>query len=432
MAAEGCPEVELNEAAIRFFFKQSLAPVTVAIPERALPLNSNDAKCKFSRKRGELVIEWPQCVSKLGLSVVEETIEAVSPEASQTAPSPEACVNADTQQCEIMQDASVAEQFAAAQAVTAIRNDDDNTMASIMITPTPATKPQETEAATCVHTQTAQGGEDMMTKTEDAMIPEPVEEQTSEEWRSLGNDAVKSGDLTEAIRCYSAGLAKCEDALLYSNRALCFHRLDRNEEAVKDARRCVTLRPEFYKGYLRGAKALQALSQFEEALSFLKRCPPNDEAAALVAELKPQAEAAESARIEALGGAERAKEEGNVLFRKGFFDAAAVKYSQALEQVEDPSSPLALAIRNNRAACYHQLSDFGSVVKDASFVLERDPTNLKALIRRMCALEPLERYEAALADARSVLRQDPRHEASNKVQHRLSKLVRDMQRQAGL
>mmetsp|Transcript_13589 Transcript_13589/g.25133 ORF Transcript_13589/g.25133 Transcript_13589/m.25133 type:complete len:432 (-) Transcript_13589:184-1479(-) len=398
MATEGRPEVELNEGAIRLFFKQDLAPVTVAIPERALPLDPNDAKCRFSRKRGELVIEWPRCVTELGLSVDEKTVEVAFAAAPEAAPSSEASANTETQQ-------------------------DEGRTASTVTMPTSTTKSVETEATTCERAETVQDGEDSMT-------PESIQEKTSEEWRSLGNDAVKSGDLAEAIRCYSAGLAKGEEALLYSNRALCYHRLDLNEDALEDARRCVALRPDFYKGYLRGAKALQALSQFEEALAFLKRCPPNDEAAVLVAELKPQAEAAERARIEALGGAEKAKEEGNVLFRKGFFDTAAAKYTEALEQVEDPSSTLALAIRNNRAACYHQLSDFGSVVKDASFVLEQDPTNLKALIRRMCALEPLERYEAALGDARSVLRQDPRHEAANKVQHRLSKLVRDMQREA--
>jgi len=46
----------------------------------------------------------------------------------------------------------------------------------------------------------------------------------------------------------------------------------------------------------------------------------------------------------------------------------------------------------------------------------------------MLALEPLERLEAALQDAQEVLKQDPRHEMANKVQHRLGKLVRDMYR----
>merc|ERR1712072_927684 len=81
---------------------------------------------------------------------------------------------------------------------------------------------------------------------------------------------------------------------------------------------------------------------------------------------------------------------------------------------EDQGSAMALAIRNNRAACYHQLSDYHSVVRDTSYVLDKEPCNLKALSRRMLALEPLERYEAALADARTLLRQDPRNEVARR------------------
>jgi len=176
--------------------------------------------------------------------------------------------------------------------------------------------------------------------------------------------------------------------------------------------------------------ALRALGKPEEALAFLKRCPKHAEAATLAAELKPEAEAAEGARIATLTGSERAKEEGNVLFRKGQFEQAAAKYSAALEACEDQESSIALAIRNNRAACFHQLSDYDTVVKDTSFVLEREPDNIKALSRRMLALEPLERYEKALIDARCLLRHDPRNDLANKVQHRLSKLVRDLQREA--
>merc|ERR1712137_1334167 len=100
----------------------------------------------------------------------------------------------------------------------------------------------------------------------------------------------------------------------------------------------------------------------------------------------------------------------------------------ALELCSEPSSAMALAIRNNRAGCYHQLSDFKQVVEETSFVLTHQPDNLKALMRRMVAYEPLEKYDAALQDARHVLRHAPANEAANKLQHRLGKLVRDKER----
>lgn len=256
---------------------------------------------------------------------------------------------------------------------------------------------------------------------------------TPQEWRARGNAAVKICDHDMAVACYSSGIAKATndgeaEVLLRSNRSMCFYKLGRYQEAIDDALRCVHLNHTFIKGYLRGAMALRALARPSEALALLKRAPVNDEACSLAAEIRPEAEAMEKARIEALPEAERAKEEGNVLFRKGLFEEAAERYTWALGLCEEPDGGLALSIRNNRAACNHQISDFGSVVKDTNFVLEREPQNVKALVRRMLALEPLERYEQAFEDARAVLLQQPRHEVANKVQHRLGKLVRDLSR----
>merc|ERR1711865_20813 len=269
-----------------------------------------------------------------------------------------------------------------------------------------------------------------------SVMAEQVDEEqsvTPEEWRARGNAAVKICDHDTAVACYSSGLVKAAtdgeaEILLRSNRSLCFHKLGRYQEAVDDALRCVHLNSKFIKGYLRGGMALRALARPVEALALLKRAPVNDEACSLAAEIRPEAEAMEKARIEALPEAERAKEEGNVLFRKGLFEMAAEKYSWALGLCEEPDGSLALSIRNNRAACNHQISDFSAVIKDTNFVLEREPRNLKALVRRMLALEPLERYEQSFEDARAVLLQDPRHEVANKVQHRLGKLVRDLSR----
>merc|ERR1711865_189261 len=256
---------------------------------------------------------------------------------------------------------------------------------------------------------------------------------TADEWKARGDAAIKTGDHEAAIACYSSGIVAVRDDVetevaLYSNRALCFFKLARHQEAVDDANRCVELKPFFVKGYLRGAMALRALGKPAEAHALLKRAPNNAEADALAVEIRPEAEAAEKARRETMPPAERAKEEGNVLFKKGLFEVALDKYAEALGLCEEPEGSLALSIRNNRAACYHQLSDFHAVIKDTNFVLEREPLNVKALMRRMLALEPLERYEKALQDARAVLVQDPRNEVANKVQHRLGKLVRDMSR----
>jgi len=253
--------------------------------------------------------------------------------------------------------------------------------------------------------------------------------QTADEWKLHGNEAVKNNDHAAAYESYSNGLKVDNDhAILLSNRCLSLMKLNRFEEAAVDAQRCTVLRPDFMKGFLRGAMALRHLKRPIEAYELLKKSPKNPECEQLAAELRPEVEALEKKRIASLGGAEKKKEEGNALFKKGMFEQALETYTAALKLCKDPNAEMAIAIRNNRAGCYHQLSDFKKVVEEANFVLEQQPDNTKALLRRMLALEPLEKYEAALADARRVIQLAPGNEPANKLQHRLGKVVRDLQK----
>lgn len=275
-----------------------------------------------------------------------------------------------------------------------------------------ADKPTETRQ----HTQTAN---------------QKVDGQTAEEWKSVGNEAIKKGDHAAAYEAYSKGLKSDPDhAMILSNRALCLEKLGRLEEALSDAKRCMKLRPDFAKAFFRAGTILRALKRPEEALDLLRKAPTNSDIEQLIAKVQPEAEKAKKARTTSLSGAEKMKEQGNDLFKRGLFEQARDMYTKALKACSDPNGELAVAIHNNLAGCYSQLSDFQAVVKETNFVLERQPDNLKALMRRMLALEPLEKYEQALEDARRVIRQAPGDEKANKLQHRLSKLVRDRERES--
>jgi len=278
--------------------------------------------------------------------------------------------------------------------------------------------------------------ESPMVVVEDPVIqklPPPEPEVSADEWKNRGNAAIKDGDVEEAVACYTNGLASSDatggkEGLLCSNRALALQKLGRHEDALADAERCIKLKPDFVKAYLRAATSLRALKRPGEALAVLRKSPNHDEACAMAMEIRPEAEAAEKSRIENLPPLEKALAEADAVFSKGLFEEAARCYTQVVEMCEEDSA-LALAAYTGRAACRHQLSDFEAVVKDTSFVLERDPGNVAALTKRMQALEPLEKYKAALTDARVVLQKEPRHEIANKMQHRLSKLVRELERE---
>lgn len=85
-------------------------------------------------------------------------------------------------------------------------------------------------------------------------------------------------------------------------------------------------------------------------------------------------------------------------------------------------------------ACYKQISNFDGVIADCTAVLEVEPNNVKALVRRAQAFEGVERYRFALQDVKTVLRM-PFHEVGkanfdlcNGLQHRLQRTVDQLKR----
>ena len=88
----------------------------------------------------------------------------------------------------------------------------------------------------------------------------------------------------------------------------------------------------------------------------------------------------------------------------------------------------------NTTACYKQISNFDGVISDCSAVLEVDPENVKALIRRAQAFEGVERYRFALQDVKTVLVMPQAQvgktnwDLCNMMQHRLHRTVTQLKK----
>lgn len=68
-----------------------------------------------------------------------------------------------------------------------------------------------------------------------------------------------------------------------------------------------------------------------------------------------------------------------------------MKYTECLDNLPNKRSALAIKCFSNRSACYKQLSNFDATVEDTTAVLEIEPNNVKALVRRAQAFEAIER-----------------------------------------
>merc|ERR1712238_1860 len=140
----------------------------------------------------------------------------------------------------------------------------------------------------------------------------------------------------------------------------------------------------------------------------------------------------EKKRKASLSATEILKERGDEAYKAANFETAIEHYTKCIDALRaggKSTTPLALKTFSNRAACYKQISNFDGTIEDCSAVLEIDPENVKALIRRAQAFEGVERYRFALQDIKSALSMPyekvgkTNFDLCNMMQHRLNKTV---------
>lgn len=454
--------VDLGSSEVRFAIAPGVAAagtasgttVVLALPTTAPKIDVDRAKCRFVRKKRIVSVSWPKLEGETNAASSAAQVATAAPFDFQAVdrvtkmeePKPEAAAPYEVSSSSDVRkaDAGTKEEASALAGDTA----------PIAVTEKAVPAARDSEASQQEEMSPPAGD----TVPSCPSFEEQKKEQQPEEdndpegldaasWKDSGNAAFKAKDLPAAIRAYSKGIRAAGGAgattpepafALFSNRALCFQQLARFDAAVADAEACVKLKPDFFKGYLRGGLALKSLNKPIEAFAFMDRAPPglvmsNAELHDLHKELQRLAHAEEERRLSEMTGPERGKTRGNALFKKAQFEEALSAYTEGIEALsteEERVSELGLNLLNNRAACHHQLSNYSEVVRDTEAVLRVQPDNLKARLRRMLALEPMEKYREAMADARFVLSRDPANDLANKLQHRLSKVVRDMDREA--
>ena len=90
----------------------------------------------------------------------------------------------------------------------------------------------------------------------------------AEEFKKKGNDAFGAGNHDEAIQFYTQAISLDPDKhVFYSNRSAAYlAKGDAKSKALKDAEKCVKLKPDWVKGYSRLGAAQFALTRFQPAI----------------------------------------------------------------------------------------------------------------------------------------------------------------------
>jgi stress-induced-phosphoprotein 1 len=311
----------------------------------------------------------------------------------------------------------------------------------------------------------------------------------AEAFKTKGNTFFKAGQYKEAIEQYQQAV-KLDDSVpaYWSNMAACFEKINEYEQMADAGRSCIKADRLFIKGYFRLATALKGMNDLPECIKVLESglaiqsgnadlkkmkmevtelqrgeqvatyCAKanelvasgdigaahktlelasrldagNPDIEALMKKVRPKWDQMEKKRKGALAGPELHKEKGDEKYKDAKFEEAIVEYTKcidALLKAKKGADQLALKAYSNRAACYKQISNFDGTISDCTSVLEVEPENVKAMIRRAQAFEGVERYRMALTDVKTVLRMGyakvgkANYELCNAMQHRLQRTV---------
>ncbi|KAL9251461.1 Tetratricopeptide repeat protein 1-like protein, partial [Drosera capensis] len=167
----------------------------------------------------------------------------------------------------------------------------------------------------------------------EAMAEKGFEDALSESQLQLramdrANDAKTDGNLLFKNAQYEDALLKYEHALqltpeippsnelramCHANRGICYLKLGKYEETIKECTKAIELCPAYIKALLRRADAYERLERFEDAIGDYKKIlqlePSNNEARSNILRLEPKArEKAEKMKEEMIG---KLKEMGN-------------------------------------------------------------------------------------------------------------------------
>jgi len=249
--------------------------------------------------------------------------------------------------------------------------------------------------------------------------------------KAKGNAAFGKKDFKTAIEWYSKAIAEYDqDHTYFSNRSASYLQLGQRDEALSDAQKCVNLKPDWMKGHYRMGQALFELGRFADALAAynaaLRLDPQSSDLRQCQRKCEEEIRKAKEAGIDTskMSPAELFKHKGNVSFKAALYDEAIEHYTKALELAPPEDTKFRAACHNNRAACHATSHRYKEVVKDCTKVLQLEKDNIKALLRRGLAYEPLEKYNEAMEDMQRVLYLAPQTEAAMNATSRLRRLIR--------
>uniref|UniRef100_A0A3Q1GDI1 Sperm-associated antigen 1-like n=1 Tax=Acanthochromis polyacanthus TaxID=80966 RepID=A0A3Q1GDI1_9TELE len=119
--------------------------------------------------------------------------------------------------------------------------------------------------------------------------------------------------------------------------------------------------------------------------------------------------------------ANREKDKGNEAFRAKDYGEAVAYYSRSLSIIPT------VAAYNNRAQAQINLKNWHNAMRDCQRVLELEPGNMKALLRRATVYNHMGNFQLAADDLRMVLRDEPHNVTATQLLSEVEKKLSERQ-----
>ncbi|KAJ5067860.1 tpr repeat containing protein [Anaeramoeba ignava] len=227
-------------------------------------------------------------------------------------------------------------------------------------------------------------------------IPNPMQCKTK------GNEFFQKGDYQQAIKLFTRGIElDPNNHILYSNRSATFLKLNKLIESEQDAKKVISIKKEWDKGYHRLGTSLYLQGLYKEAEeTFTKGLKESPNSKMLQENLK-ELEEFQKKHFDK-EKSEEAKKKGNEFFNDGNFEKALEFYTEAIKM--DPENPI---LFSNRAAAYTKLSLFDYGLRDCNKSIQIDPKFVKSYTRKGTILNLKGEKEEAKGMFEFVLKLDP-------------------------
>ncbi|KAJ1917038.1 hypothetical protein H4219_003447 [Mycoemilia scoparia] len=138
------------------------------------------------------------------------------------------------------------------------------------------------------------GGEEMTAEAEQTI---------ADEWRERGNICYKDGEWSKALQFYKQGLSfNVYDSKLHGNACMALIKLRRFDQALKHADQCISLEPDWVKGYYLKAQILSEQSKLGPAEAELQKALKKDSSNAAIKNLLDDIQQRKSNTLRKRGG----------------------------------------------------------------------------------------------------------------------------------